>query len=83
MSKFLDTEGNSVISVSICDRCRQKRAWVDLVPDGNSPGLMVCKESVHHGCRDVLDPYRLPARQPDKLTNLWARPDVSIALNNK
>jgi hypothetical protein len=54
-----------------------KRPYTFLVPDGNSPGLRVC---VHGGCRDELDPYRLPARQTDPLTLQYPRPDISIGV---
>lgn len=46
----------------------------ELYPDLNSPGLRVCLED-----RDDLDPYRLPARQPERITLPFVRPDVSIA----
>jgi hypothetical protein len=39
------------------------------MPDGNAPGLRVCKR-----CCDVFDPYRLPARQPDDVTLPFYRP---------
>lgn len=80
MSKFLSTEGNTVLNVAICDRCNRKRAWAELVPDGNSPGLRVCAKLVKSGCWDMYDPYRLPPRQPDKLTLQWARPDVPLTV---
>ena len=64
MPRTLDTLGNSIISIAICDRCRMKRAYVDLSQDPNFPGLRVCNE----GCKDEFDPYRLPARQPEKIS---------------
>jgi len=39
---FLDTRGNAVLSIAVCDRCKMKRAHVELSPDNNFPGLMVC-----------------------------------------
>ena len=54
-----------------------KRAYVDLGPDPNFPGLRVCNE----GCRDQYDPYRLPARQTERINLRFARPDVSVATN--
>jgi hypothetical protein len=34
------------------------------------------------GCRDQLDPYRLPARQTERINLRFARPDVSVAAND-
>jgi hypothetical protein len=48
----------------------------ELYSDPNSPGLRVCLED-----RDEYDPYRLPARQPEKITLPFVRPDVNIATN--
>lgn len=45
----------------------------ELSPDPNSPGLMVCREDL-----DVLDPYRLPARETEQITLPFNRPDVNI-----
>ena len=72
---FLDTEGYSDIAIAICDRCRMKRPHATLVPDINFPGLMVCEEN----CRDEKDPYRLPARQTERINLRFPRPDVSVA----
>lgn len=47
----------------------------DLYSDPNSPGLRVCLED-----RDQYDPYRLPARQPEKITLPFVRPDANIAV---
>ena len=72
---FLDTEGYSDIAIGICDRCRMKRPHATLGPDVNFPGLMVCEEN----CRDEKDPYRLPARQTERINLRFPRPDVSVA----
>ena len=72
---FLDTEGYSDIAIAICDRCRMKRPHATLGPDINFPGLMVCEEN----CRDKKDPYRLPARQTERINSRFPRPDVSVA----
>lgn len=74
MSYYLDTTGYACLAIAICDRCKMKRAWVELVPDPNSPGLRVCAD-----CADEFDPYRLPARQTENITMPWARPDTSVA----
>jgi hypothetical protein len=74
MPVYLDTRGNSVLSVAICDRCSRKFAYVDLMPDPNFPGMRVCAAD-----RDNFDPWRLPAIQTENITLRFPRPDVSIA----
>lgn len=74
MSVYLDTRGNSVLSVAICDRCNRKFAYVDLMPDPNFPGMRVCKDDL-----DQFDPWRLPALQTENIALRFPRPDVSIA----
>ena len=76
MSIWLDTRGRSTLAIGICDRCRRKMSIEELYSDPNSPGLRVCLED-----RDEYDPYRLPARQPEKITLPFVRPDVNIATN--
>ena len=78
MSVYLDTRGNSVLSVAICDRCSRKFAYVDLMPDPNFPGMRGCKDDV-----DKFDPWRLPARQTENIALRHPRPDVSIAIDNR
>lgn len=63
MPRFLNTRGKASLAIAVCDRCRTKRAYVDLTSDPNAPGLRVCPS-----CRDGLDPYRLPARQTERIT---------------
>ena len=75
MPVYLDTRGNSVLSIAVCDRCNRKFPYVDLMPDPNFPGMRVCKEDL-----DNFDPWRLPARQTENITLRFARPDVSVAL---
>jgi len=55
-----------------------KRAFVQLGPDPNFPGLRVCDQ----GCADQLDPYRLAARQTERINLRFPRPDVSVADTN-
>ena len=73
--KWLNTRGGSVLTIAICDRCKMKRAYDDIQQDGNIPGLRVCKFS----CSDVKDPYRLPMRQPEKISVRFPRPDADVA----
>ena len=75
MSVYLDTRGNSVLSVAICDRCSRKMAYVDLYPDPNVPGMRVCKEDL-----DNFDPWRLPARQTENIALRFPRPDTPLGI---
>lgn len=75
MPIYLDTRGNSILSVAVCDRCNRKFAYTDLYPDPNFPGMRVCKDDL-----DQFDPWRLPARQTENIALRFPRPDVSIAL---
>jgi len=76
MPLFLDTEGLWTIAIAVCDRCKMKRPLASLGPDFNFPGLRVCDQ----GCRDDRDPYRLPARQTERINLRFPRPDVSVAV---
>lgn len=75
MPVYIDTRGNSVLSVAICDRCSRKFAYVDLMPDPNFPGMRVCKDDL-----DNFDPWRLPALQTENIALRFPRPDVSVAI---
>jgi hypothetical protein len=74
MPIFLDTTGLTSLAIAVCDRCKMKKPYVNLRPDGNSPGLRVCGD----GCFDTLDPYRLAARKTERINLRFARPDVSV-----
>ena len=78
MPRFLNTEGNAVIAIFICDRCKMKRPIIEAMPDPNFPGLKVCQQ----GCADEKDPYRLPARKTERITLQFPRPDVSVAADD-
>ena len=73
MPRFLNTRGNTTLAIGICGRCSIKMPLADLLPDPNSPGLLVCEKD-----RDQYDPYRLPARQPDNIVLPFTRPDAPI-----
>jgi len=75
MPKYIDTRGNSVISVAICDRCSRKFPYVDLMPDPNFPGMRVCKDDL-----DNFDPWRLPALQTENIALRFPRPDQNIGI---
>jgi ferredoxin len=55
MPRFLNTRGNTTLAIGICGRCSIKMPLDQLLPDPNSPGLLVCEKD-----RDQYDPYRLP-----------------------
>lgn len=76
MPLYLDTRGRSTLAIGICGRCSRKFPMDELLPDPNYPGLLCCAVD-----RDEYDPYRLPARQPEKISLLFARPDTPIATN--
>ena len=73
MSKYLQTEGNNPLTIAICPRCKMKRAYVDFVFDPNTQ-LRVCR----FGCADLKDPYRMPSKNPDKLSVKYPRPDEDL-----
>lgn len=73
MPLFLDPRGRATYGVGICARCSDKFFLEELSPDPNSPGLMVCAKD-----KDVLDPYRLPARETERITLPFNRPDVDL-----
>jgi hypothetical protein len=75
VARWVNTLGKSTLAVAICDRCRFKRARADLVSDPNSPGLLVCRD-----CRDQFDPWRLPARGPERIVVDGVRTDGSVAV---
>lgn len=74
MPRFLDTLGMSSLAIAVCDRCKMKRAFSSLGSDPNFPGLRVCDQ----GCADNIDPYRLPARQTERINLQFPRPDVPL-----
>jgi len=76
-SKFLDTTGNPTLGIGVCDRCSTKRPLHQLVSDSNAPGMKVCRDK-SEGCLDVLDPYRLPTRTPDRVQLPFNRPDTPL-----
>jgi hypothetical protein len=73
VSIYLDTSGNTSLAIGICGRCSRKFPIGELHPDPNYPGLLVCEAD-----RDVFDPYRLPARQPENIALRYARPDTPL-----
>ena len=64
-----------IAAIAVCDRCKRKVPYTELRPDGNSPGLRVCKNP---GCYDVRDPYRLPAHKTENISLRFPRPDEEL-----
>jgi len=73
MPVFLDTRGQPTFGIGICDRCARKFPLAQLYRDPNYPGLRVCAQDL-----DDYDPYRLPARQPERINLPFVRPDVPL-----
>ena len=76
MPRYLDTRGKALLSIAVCDRCKLKLPLVDLKPDRNAPGLHVCDP-----CNDLYDPWRLPARQTEKINVPDPRPDEPLIVD--
>lgn len=76
MPLYLDTRGETSAAIAICDRCKTKVPIGHLIGDPNSPGLRVCQDT----CADLFDPYRLPARIPEKIALRYPRPDEPLIL---
>lgn len=88
MSLYLPVRNGSTMAIAVCDRCHAKRYFDDLTSDPNQPALRVCKspgpgtnrrgERSQNGCLDLLDPYRLAARQPENISLQFPRPDTPL-----
>ena len=74
MPIFLDTRGNTSLGIRICSRCSIKFPITELRQDPNFPGLWVCEDDL-----DVLDPWRLPARETERIDLDHPFPDVNIS----
>jgi len=74
MPRYLVGGFSTGIAIAICDRCKMKRFLSQLGPDPNFPGIRVCDQ----GCRDNYDPWRLPARVPEKIALRFPRPDLDL-----
>jgi hypothetical protein len=74
MPIFLDTRGKTSLTIAICPRCSRKFSIDDLHVDPNiGPGVLFCKDDV-----DQFDPWRLPARPPDRVAARYVRPDTPL-----
>ena len=75
MPRYIDTTGKANLGIGVCAHCGMKAALADLVPDGNSPGLIV-HDTIE--CRDPIDPWRLAPRPADRLSLDHPRPDLRL-----
>lgn len=73
MSIFINPTGHSTFGIALCARCSKKFPEDELRADPNSPGLMVCEADY-----DEYDPYRLPARQTERINLEFVRPDIPL-----
>ena len=78
MPLYIDTRGKTSVAIGVCDRCKMKRALVDLTEDLDSRGLQVCRGLGPNGCQDTLDPYKLPARRSENISLRRPRPDEPL-----
>lgn len=76
MPLFINPTGLATYGIGICARCSRKMSLTQLYSDPNSPGLMVCLDDL-----DDLDPYRLPARQTERINLDFVRPDLPIGVS--
>lgn len=72
-SVYINTTGNQTLGIGICQRCRFKFPLHMLQDDPNIPNFKVCAAD-----RDYFDPFRMPARQPDRITLPFTRPDTPL-----
>lgn len=73
MPKFLNTLGNKIVAIAICDRCGAKFPYDDLSPDRDNPALRVCKKD-----NDQKDPYKKPMRVTEKIALRYPRPEEEL-----
>lgn len=74
MAKFLHPGGHENYGIGLCDRCHKKSYLDELKSDPNYPGLKVCAADY-----DQFDPWRLPARQTERINLPFVRPDIDIS----
>jgi NAD-dependent SIR2 family protein deacetylase len=69
---YLPVKASGSQAIAICSRCQKKVYHDKLAQDPNNKNWY-CKE-----CVDLFDPWRLPARGPDKIDVTHPRPDVEL-----
>lgn len=73
MSLYLPVKAVAgVMGIAICFRCQKKIYAGDLTQDPNNKNWY-CKT-----CVDLLDPWRLPARQTEDIKLTRPRPDEAL-----
>lgn len=72
MSLYLPVKTRGTVAIAICPRCQRKVCYDDLRKDPNNSNYY-CGE-----CVDVLDPWRLPARQTENITLDHPRKDEEL-----
>jgi hypothetical protein len=60
-------------AVAVCDRCKKKMYLGELSPDGDAPGLRVCRD-----CNDESDPYTAPPIHTERVDVRYPRPDEEL-----
>jgi len=70
MARFLNTRGRARLTVQNCERCQKKYPIGMLSPDGDQPGIKVCR-----ACRDSIDPWKLPPPPADDYVIPGAQPN--------
>lgn len=73
--RYLPVRPRGSAAIAVCPRCAKKVYYDALQKDPNN-GNYYCK-----GCVDALDPWRLPARQPEDITLQHPRPDTQLTLD--
>ena len=73
MPKYLpSTEVGGHYAIAICPRCKFKVYYGELEMDPNT-NQMICGD-----CIDLLDPYRLSPKEPDRFTLRYPRPEEEL-----
>lgn len=74
MSLYVSPTPRGVLkTIGVCDRCNFKFNLIELRPDPDSPGLLVCSK-----CRDEKDPYKKPQRRAENIAVRRPRPDIAL-----
>lgn len=72
MSLYLPVRTKGSAAIAICNRCQRKVYYDCLKQDPNN------KQWYCPDCVDIYDPWRLPARRPEKIEADHPRPDVRL-----